>query len=386
MTGLIFDQPGREARLRDYSLLIIAAGVLIALLYWGRVFFITSIVAIILAFILEPAVTLMVRIRVPRPISSFIVISIAGTVLYFIVAAAWSQVAGFAQDIPRLSERLGSILDSARDNVENFEASTARIFTRRAKEPEPAPQPPPPRRRRGSQPKQATTPPTSNAIPEVRIREERNFVADYLYARIGTLYQSILMASFVPFLVYFMLSWQEHLHRRFLQFFRTDARVTAARSLRGIGDLVRAFVVGNFLLGILLAGTSSLAFWMIQLPYPLLTGTLSGFLSLVPYLGLPLALIVPVAVSLAGAGPVSQLLLVLAIVSALHLIALNVLYPKVVGARVHLNPLVVTFALMFWSFLWDAAGLILAIPLTAGIKAVCDNVPVLRPFGRFLGD
>ena len=65
---------------------------------------------------------------------------------------------------------------------------------------------------------------------------------------------------------------------------------------------------------------------------------------------------------------------------------MNVLYPKLVGARVHLNPLIVTFALMFFGFLWDAAGLVLAIPITAGIKAVCDNVAALRPYGRFLGD
>ena len=46
----------------------------------------------------------------------------------------------------------------------------------------------------------------------------------------------------------------------------------------------------------------------------------------------------------------------------------------------------VTFSLLFWGFLWDAAGLVLAIPITAGIKAVCDNVVALRPFGRLLGD
>jgi len=74
------------------------------------------------------------------------------------------------------------------------------------------------------------------------------------------------------------------------------------------------------------------------------------------------------------------------IVLALHLAAMNILYPKLVGARVHLNPLVVTFSLMFWGFLWDAPGLVLAIPITAGIKAVCDNVPGLQPYGRFLGD
>jgi predicted PurR-regulated permease PerM len=73
-------------------------------------------------------------------------------------------------------------------------------------------------------------------------------------------------------------------------------------------------------------------------------------------------------------------------VAMLHLVALNLLYPKIVGSRVHLNPLVVTFSLMIFGFLWDAPGLLLAIPLTAALKAVCDNVKGLRPFGKFLGD
>ncbi|MCL6507998.1 MAG: AI-2E family transporter, partial [Bryobacteraceae bacterium] len=79
-------------------------------------------------------------------------------------------------------------------------------------------------------------------------------------------------------------------------------------------------------------------------------------------------------------------LLVGSAVAILHLLALNLLYPKIVGARVHLNPLVVTIALMFWSVLWGPMGLILAIPLTAAIKAICDNVSGLQPYGRLLGD
>jgi predicted PurR-regulated permease PerM len=149
--------------------------------------------------------------------------------------------------------------------------------------------------------------------------------------------------------------------------------------------MVRAFVVGNFLLGLLLAVLSSLAFWTMKLPYPLLVGPLSGFLSLVPYVGMPLALLPPLFAAL-GVNTFSTYVLVVATVAMLHLIGLNLLYPKVVGSRVHLNPLVVTFSLMLWGFLWDAPGLLLAIPLTAGVKAVCDNVKELRPIGKFLGD
>jgi predicted PurR-regulated permease PerM len=119
--------------------------------------------------------------------------------------------------------------------------------------------------------------------------------------------------------------------------------------------------------------------------YPLLVGPLSGFLSLVPYVGLPLALVPPLFAAL-GENTVQTYLLVALAVAMLHLIALNLLYPKIVGSRVHLNPLVVTFSLMLWGFLWDGPGLLLAIPLTAGLKAVCDNVKGLRPVGKFLGD
>jgi predicted PurR-regulated permease PerM len=65
---------------------------------------------------------------------------------------------------------------------------------------------------------------------------------------------------------------------------------------------------------------------------------------------------------------------------------MNFLYAKVIGSRVRLNQLVVTIALMFWGVRWGAVGLVLAVPITAGIKAVCDNIDSLQPYGELLGD
>src|SRR5262249_1158497 len=106
----------------------------------------------------------------------------------------------------------------------------------------------------------------------------------------------------------------------------------------------------------------------------------------VPYIGMPLAALPPVLAALAGGQPSGLILAAILVVLILHLAAMNVLYPKIVGARVHLNPLVVTFSLMFCGFLWSGARLVFAIPTTAGIKAICDNVAGFRPYGRFLGD
>src|SRR5690242_11679293 len=380
----------REAR--GTAVNVLAMGVIIAVLYFGRLFFITSLVALTLAFILEPFVVLMMRVRLPRSLASFVVCTFALAVVYMMGLGAYSQLAGLYSDLPKYGQRIGDLVDGIQQRIAGMEGETYKILVpaRQRQEEE--------RRRqqeqaiaaakkakKGAPPVQPLTPPVPGAIPEVRIHDESTPINDYLIANISSLYHIALMCSFVPFLVYFMLSWRDHINRSFLQFFQGEDRLVAARSVQGIADMVRAFVVGNFVLGLLLAAISSIAFWLMHVPYPLLVGPLSGFMSLVPYIGLPLAMVPPLFAAL-GVNQFPVYVVVIVSVGLLHLIALNVLYPKMVGSRVHLNPLVVTFSLMLWGFIWDAPGLLLAIPLTAGLKAVCDNVKELRPIGKFLGD
>jgi predicted PurR-regulated permease PerM len=378
------------AAITGYALPIIAAGVLIAILYWARVVFITTIVSVIIALILEPLVGVLVRLKLPRALATFIVGLAGAAVLYLAGLAAYNQLAGLASEVPTFKDNLTGFIANVTDHVQAVETNTSRLFLP-AKKNEPPPPPPPVRRGRkttpaGPQVDVVIPNGTPGSIPEVRIHEDRNLIADYIYSRLGTLYQFLLMASFVPFLAYFMLSWRDHIYRSFLQFFRGTDQLAASRSLDGVAEMARAFVVGNFMIGLFLTALSWTGFAALRIPYPFVIAVLSGFLSLVPYIGMPLAAIPPVIGALAGGDRGSVILIAFLLVLGLHLIAMNVLYPKIVGARVHLNPLVVTFSLMFWGFLWDAAGLVLAIPITAGIKAVCDNVDRLRPFGRFLGD
>jgi predicted PurR-regulated permease PerM len=186
--------------------------------------------------------------------------------------------------------------------------------------------------------------------------------------------------------VYFLLSWRDHIRARYLLTFEGENRQAAAAAWGSLGDMVRANVIGNFMLGLLLSVASGLLFASVKLPYWLIVAPLSGFLSLVPYIGLPLALLPPVVAALPASKEPAMYLFLTVSVAMLHLLALNLLYPKFVGARVHLNPLAVTVALMFWGMLWGALGLVLAIPLTAAIKALCDHVPSMQPYGRLLGD
>jgi predicted PurR-regulated permease PerM len=368
--------------------ILVSAVVVLGLLYFGRTFWITLISGVILAFILEPAVCLVVRLRLPRGVASFVVCSLSLLVLYLAGLGVWSQALGLWDDLPRYSQRINQLVDTAALKLESVERSATELLVpKRLREAASPAQPATPapgaatKKRRAPEP--AAAPPL---IQEVRIREDRPPVVNEIYSWLWSFYDVLVLASFIPFLVYFMLSWRDHIRRAWLNLFAGDKRELAANAWRGIADSARAYVTGNFLLGIVLSVVSAIFFWAVNLPYWQLVGPLSGFLSLIPYLGLPLSVLPPFFAALPVYTDLPPYLLIGFTVALFHLLALNLLYPKLVGGRVHLNPLVVTIALMLWYVLWGGAGLILAIPITAGMKAVFDSIPSLRGLGRLLGD
>jgi predicted PurR-regulated permease PerM len=377
----------------DFGRTLIAVAALISLLYFGRDFFVTLIISAVFAFILDPAVLLVMKLRIPRGAATAIVIAVALVAVYVLGSIAWSQIATIKQDLPTYSSRVGEIVDAINSRVDDAEKKTLDLMLpknvlQQQQQIEQKPREAQKARRRRSA--AASKAPTLSAQPppiqEVRIHTEpRPFIAT-AYGYVSGYLHTLVMASFVPFLVYFMLSWRDHVNRRFLLLFAGENRYVVGKSWSHIGDSTRAFVLGNFLLWVFLSSVSALVFFMLGLPYWPLIGLLSGFFSLVPYVGLPLSLAPPVLAALAIPNKFKIVATAAVFTAVLHVIAMNFLYAKIIGRRVRLNPLVVTVAMMFWGLLWGAVGLVLAIPITAGIKAVCDNVESLMPLGRLLGE
>jgi predicted PurR-regulated permease PerM len=201
----------------------------------------------------------------------------------------------------------------------------------------------------------------------------------------GSATQALVAASFVPFLVYFMLTWQHHVRSCTVMLFPLENRHTAYVTLGLISAMIRSFMVGNVLIGVFIGTICTIVFGILHFPFFYFIGLISGFLSLIPYLGVLLAMAPPI---IAGVGQVESGAIVgaVATVFGMHLIALNVLYPKFLGNRLQLNPLTVTIALLVWGWLWGAIGLVLAIPITAAMKIVFDHVQSLKPYGAWLGE
>src|SRR6202142_3700347 len=133
-----------------------------------------------------------------------------------------------------------------------------------------------------------------------------------------------LTITFVPFLVFFMLSWQDHVRSASVMLFSMENRNTAYVMLGLIARMIRSFIVGNFIIGVFLSLGSIALFGLIGLPYFYFLGVISGFLSLIPYLGVMLAIMPPLIADLGHLTPGAAFLVICAIIG-LHLIAMNVL-------------------------------------------------------------
>jgi predicted PurR-regulated permease PerM len=359
---------------------VIALGVVLGVCYVARPVVITFTCALLCAFLLEPPVEWLVRLRLPRALAALIVCLLAAALLAVVGGRFYIRSTVLIQELPRYESSIRSIIENVSQRVQNIESALMRFM-------------PPERQQRIVQvietrrPRTRTVqPPQAPPVQEVRLKDDGGFLAKYVLPQLGFFYEFLLFASFVPFLVYFMLSWKDHVRHGFVNLFEMEDRQVVHNTLDGIGAMARGFLAGNFLLGLFLATCSCLIFWYLRLPFPFMMGTVSGLLSVIPYVGLPLAMVPPVFSALGAYTSVSYYVIIVSIVAGLHLIALNVLYPKLVGSRVHLNPLAVTLAILVWTFMWGPIGLLLAIPITAGLKAVCDNVPSLRKFGELLGD
>jgi len=209
-------------------------------------------------------------------------------------------------------------------------------------------------------------------------------VRAWLLQGVGSLYSILIVATFVPFLVFFMLATKRRIWKATIELFPEQHQPRVRGALSQVSSMLRSFVAGNALVALILMVASGLFFLAIHLEYPFLAGCVSGLLNLVPYLGAVLAWIPPFLIGLGQWNTFGPYLGTAAMLTVLHLVGLNILMPAIVGRRVQLNALAVTVSLLFWGWLWGGIGLILAIPITASVKAICDHAEGWEPVGRWL--
>ncbi len=334
---------------RHWAMNLLGIALILSLCYWGETVLAVMLVSVLLAFILAPVVDFLMRLHLPRGVAAALAVLMMMASTSAIVYYSANQASVFLQDLPKYS---GTI----RQEITRFR-------------------------------KQAQSLESLNEGPErgvVNVHPTQDWT-EILTRGVGSAGAIIIAASFIPFLVYFMLSWQQHVRSATVMLFPLENRHTAYVTLGLISAMIRSFMVGNLLIGLLIGFASTIVFGILGIPFFYFVGFISGFLSLVPYMGTLLALAPPVFVGIGHIGSEDFFYIVVTVLG-LHVIAVNALYPKILGNRLQLNPLAVTMSALVWATLWGAIGLLLAIPITAAAKIIFDHVESLKPYGQWLGE
>jgi predicted PurR-regulated permease PerM len=338
--------------------IVVAVVAVLGLIYFLKLVLITTLASILLAFLLEPVVDQMGRLKVPRAAGSVIAVLLMLALTSGLSYFFFNRALDFANDLPNYSSKIRKTVGKIRSQTSKIEESAQSAVAPRQKEQE-------------------------NVVP-VRVQQRRG-ISSLLTEGGISLMQVLLAISFVPFLVFFMLTWKDHAHLATVRLFPKEHRLLAHRTIGRISKMIRSFLLGNLVVGLVNAGISALVFWILGIKYFYFIGVISGFMSLIPYLGVFFALLPPLAGGIGQVHRTGALIVVITVIG-LHMVTMNGLYPKVVGRRLRLNPLAVSLALLFWAWIWGAMGLILAVPLVGATKIICDHVDTLRGLGAWIGE
>ena len=340
----------------SFSLRVIAAAIILLFCYYAAGVVITVLLSILLAYFLDPAVEFLEKMHLPRTIGAMVMVFLLIAVLVAVGYGLGTRTADFAANWPRYSAVLRQAASAVEGKIRGLEGQVSQIA------PGPA------------------------AAPPVDVRSEAGIVRTLIFRGIGSLYALFLEVTFLPFLVFFMLAGKREVWHGTLQLFPVSRRTQVKETLEDMRDVLRDYLVGMSLVALMVIAASSAFFWFLGLDYPILTGIVSGLLNMVPYIGAVMAWLPAFVIALAKWKTLGQFALIAAGLTIVHVLALNLVAPKLVGRRVRLNAVAITISLLFWGWVWGGMGLVLAIPITATLRVICDHTESWKPIGRWLSD
>lgn len=363
---------------RSLALTVIAVVAVIYLLQYAQALLIPIVLGILISYALEPIVSTLHRVRVPRAIGAGVaVVLLVGAVglgIYTLSDEAMSIVSS----VPEAAQR---IRDRVRTHRRISSGGALRKVQEAATEIDKAAQ-----EAAAPAPGQPATP--SRGVQKVEVVEPGFRASDYLWW--GGLGLANFAAQFVLvlFLVYFFLVTGDLYKRKVVKIAgpTLSQKKITVQILDDINFQIASFMRVQVFTSLLVAIATGVALWWLGLEHFVLWGLLAGIFNSIPYLG-------PVIVT-AGLGLVAFLqfddlwrtAIICGVTFAITSLEGFLLTPMLMGRAAQMNPVAIFVGLMFWSWVWGVWGTVLAVPMLMMVKAICDHVEDLQPFGELLGE
>jgi predicted PurR-regulated permease PerM len=333
-------------------------------LYLGQSIFIPLTISALLAVILWPAASwLHRRLRFPWFLACL-------TVILLLIVVNIGVFAGFAFAVPQIIQELPNTRDpqQLKDVYTNARDSfkvVAPLETVNRVLPQ--------------------DPDSSNVYNYTRQLLEGGYMTNQLINLSKIAGSWLLQSVIILFILLFLLLEGQFLADRIKDIFgkNTVTQGQVARALAGVAEAIQSYLVWRTLVNVGLGLFLGLVYSLLGLNQPWTWALFTAVLCYVPYIGTIIAGIPPILDALIHVSPVTALI-ILVMYTVVVTVEGYLIVPLVMGRSMDLNATTVMIACLFWDLVWGIPGLFLAMPIMAGIRAVCLHTPGLRPWAHLM--
>jgi predicted PurR-regulated permease PerM len=357
---------------RSAALTILAVLAVVLVLQYAQNVIIPIVIGLLISYALDPLVGWMARRRVARPIGAALVLSILTGAGGYMLYSLRSEATAIVDQLPRGARRLRHLLEADRPST----APTAiQQMQKAATELERAAD-------------AAAPPPPSSGVQLVQVQPPPFNMGDYLMWGSMSLATAAGQCVLILFLVYFLLASGDLYRRKLVKIAGpslTQKRITL-QILSEIDRQIERFLLVQVFTSTVVGVVTWLAFRAMGMQQAAVWGILAGVFNSIPYFGPLLVTVATATVAFLQFGNLHMPLLIGAVALVITTLEGFLLTPWLNSRAARMNAIAVFIGLLFWGWLWNVWGMLLAVPMLMVLKAICDHVDDLKPIGELLGE
>lgn len=357
-------------------LMVVVAVIVVAALYLAKAVLVPLALALLFAFLLSPLVSALQRLRLPRILAVLITILTVFALLGTMGWAVANQLLDITHELPsyrhNIEEKAEQFHHTSGKRLAPIDAEFANLGEQLGGGTPKA------RKQTG---KLAGSSPQSPVIVR-EVSSSSGLSVGFLPALLNSMAELLLVVVFT----FFMLLQQEDLRNRLIRLTGQGELNVKTQAMHEAGQRISRYFLLLSAVNLVYGTSIFLLLHFLGLPHALLFGALTALLRFIPYIGAPVAALLPTALALAVFPGWEQAAIILGTIILIEIVTANYLEPRLYGRHTGVSPLAILVSATFWTLIWGPIGLLLSVPLTVCLGVMGSHVPGLEFMNVLLGD
>jgi predicted PurR-regulated permease PerM len=217
-------------------------------------------------------------------------------------------------------------------------------------------------------------------------KSEKPSLSGLMQLTVGSLKYILTNIILVLAYFFFLLYSRAHIKQFFLKLTKDKQHEEMEQILKSTTQVSQQYLLGLAKMIACLWILYSIGFSLLGVKNAIFFAILCGLLEIIPFIGNITGTTITVLITALHGGNISLILGIVVTYATVQFIQGWLLEPLILGPQVKINPLFTIIALIVGDWIWGIPGILLAIPIAAMVKIVCDHIEPLKPYGFLIGD